>query len=162
MNIYLIAAEPSTSGGEIEDQYLQLVAAVLTRFRTQEIDFLEWLPNSVELEAPAWVLAGVWGVYEVAVWLSMPIGVPGLAHSPGFAAHAGGAVLGVVVALGLDAHESDPFQGLAITTEGFARITERIAALKLPCVIVQEGGYVSEARGANLISALRGFLEAAI
>ncbi len=68
----------------------------------------------------------------------------------------------LVVALGLDAHESDPFQGLAITTEGFARITERIAALKLPSVIVQEGGYVSEALGANLISALQGFLEARV
>ena len=64
----------------------------------------------------------------------------------------------LVVALGLDAHESDPFQGLAITTAGFARITERIAGLKLPSVIVQEGGYVSEALGANLKSALRGFL----
>ena len=67
----------------------------------------------------------------------------------------------LVVALGLDAHESDPFQGLAITTQGFARIAERIASLKLPCVIVQEGGYVSEALGANLVSALRGFLGAA-
>ncbi len=67
----------------------------------------------------------------------------------------------LVVALGLDAHESDPFQGLAITTAGFARITERIASLKLPSVIVQEGGYVSEALGANLRSALQGFLGAA-
>ncbi len=67
----------------------------------------------------------------------------------------------LVVALGLDAHESDPFQGLAITTDGFARITERIAALKLPSVIVQEGGYVSEALGSNLKSALQGFLGAA-
>ena len=64
----------------------------------------------------------------------------------------------LVVALGLDAHENDPFQGLAITTAGFARITERIATLKLPSVIVQEGGYVSEALGANLKSALQGFL----
>ena len=67
----------------------------------------------------------------------------------------------LVVALGLDAHESDPFKGLAITTAGFARITERIAALELPSVIVQEGGYVSEALGPNLVSALRGFLAAA-
>ena len=67
----------------------------------------------------------------------------------------------LVVALGLDAHESDPFQGLAITTEGFARIAERIAALKLPSVIVQEGGYVSAALGSNLKSALRGFIRAA-
>ena len=35
----------------------------------------------------------------------------------------------VVVALGLDAHEDDPFQGLAVTTEGFARMAGRIAGL---------------------------------
>ena len=76
----------------------------MARFRTEEVDFLAWLPESAsaELVAPAWMLAGVWGAYEVAAWLSMPVGVPGLAHSPGFAAHAGGAVIGVAFALGLE------------------------------------------------------------
>ncbi|MCB1490506.1 MAG: histone deacetylase family protein [Rhodobiaceae bacterium] len=63
----------------------------------------------------------------------------------------------IVVALGLDAHESDPFQGLAVTTPGFARIGAEIAATGLPLVIVQEGGYLSEHLGANLESALTGF-----
>ena len=49
----------------------------------------------------------------------------------------------LVVALGLDAFEGDPFGGLSVTTPGFARIAEKIAALKLPTVIVQEGGYLS-------------------
>lgn len=63
----------------------------------------------------------------------------------------------LVVALGLDAFEGDPFQGLTITTEGFGHIAEKIAALALPTVIVQEGGYLCEELGHNLESFLRGF-----
>ena len=63
----------------------------------------------------------------------------------------------LVVALGLDAHESDPFQGFAITTPGFARIARRIASLGLPTVLVQEGGYLSDPLGDNLSAVLEGF-----
>jgi acetoin utilization deacetylase AcuC-like enzyme len=63
----------------------------------------------------------------------------------------------LVVALGLDAHESDPFKGLAITTGGFARIAARIAALGLPTVLVQEGGYLSDDLARNIASFLDGF-----
>ena len=63
----------------------------------------------------------------------------------------------LVVALGLDAHEGDPFQGLAVTTLGFARIARAIAALGLPTLLVQEGGYLSADLGPNLTSFLRGF-----
>lgn len=63
----------------------------------------------------------------------------------------------LVVALGLDAHEDDPFQGLAVTTPGFARIGARIAQLKLPTLFVQEGGYLSDALQENLNSVLTGF-----
>ncbi len=66
----------------------------------------------------------------------------------------------VVVALGLDAHENDPFQGFKVTTPGFARIAQAIAALGLPSVIVQEGGYLSDDLGANLTSFLSGFQSA--
>jgi len=62
----------------------------------------------------------------------------------------------IVVALGLDAHVGDPFQGLAVTTEGFARIGAAIAATGLPLVLVQEGGYLSETLGQNLTSFLNG------
>ena len=81
-----------------------LVAAVLARLRSEEVDFLGWLPPSVsaELEAPAWVLGVAWGVYELVAWLSMPAGVPGLAHAPGFVAHAGGALAGLSLALGFE------------------------------------------------------------
>ena len=63
----------------------------------------------------------------------------------------------LVVALGLDAFESDPFGGLAVTTEGFGRIGAKLARLALPTVIVQEGGYLCDALGDNLASFLAGF-----
>ncbi|MGR3269787.1 histone deacetylase family protein [Thalassococcus profundi] len=63
----------------------------------------------------------------------------------------------LVVALGLDAHENDPFQGLAVTTSGFASIAARIASLDLPTVIVQEGGYLQPELGPNLRSFLEGW-----
>lgn len=66
----------------------------------------------------------------------------------------------VVVALGLDAYEGDPFKGLAVTTAGFARIGAAIAGLGLPCLFVQEGGYICDALGDNLTSVLGGFIEA--
>ena len=63
----------------------------------------------------------------------------------------------LVIALGLDAHEEDPFRGMSITTDGFAGIGKILAGLDLPTVIVQEGGYLSDALGRNLVSFLRGF-----
>ena len=63
----------------------------------------------------------------------------------------------LVVALGLDAHENDPFQGFKVTTPGFARIAERIAAAGIPAVIVQEGGYLQPDLGDNLTSFLTGY-----
>jgi acetoin utilization deacetylase AcuC-like enzyme len=63
----------------------------------------------------------------------------------------------VVVALGLDAFIGDPFKGLAVTTQGFSRIGEAIAGLGLPCLFVQEGGYLCDELGDNLTSVLGGF-----
>lgn len=62
----------------------------------------------------------------------------------------------IVVALGLDAHEADPFQGLAVSTAGFAAIGAAIAAAGKPLLLVQEGGYISDALGDNLTSFLSG------
>lgn len=56
----------------------------------------------------------------------------------------------IVIALGLDAHENDPFQGLRLSTPGFTRVAEAIAATGLPLVVVQEGGYVSPDLGPAL------------
>lgn len=63
----------------------------------------------------------------------------------------------IIIALGLDAHEDDPFHGLAITTDGFGRIGGAIAACSLPTVLIQEGGYLSESLGPNLSAFLDGF-----
>ncbi len=63
----------------------------------------------------------------------------------------------LVVALGLDASEHDPLQGLKVTTSGFGRMAAMIAALKLPTVLVQEGGYLGPELGDNLMAVLRGF-----
>lgn len=60
----------------------------------------------------------------------------------------------LVLALGLDAHEGDPFAGMAVTTGGFARIGAAVAGAGLPVVIVQEGGYLSQALGDNLAAVL--------
>ncbi len=64
----------------------------------------------------------------------------------------------LVVALGLDAYAGDPLAGLAVSTPGFARLGHRIAAIGLPTVLVQEGGYPSPALGDNLAAFLGGFL----
>lgn len=63
----------------------------------------------------------------------------------------------LVVALGLDAFEGDPFGGLSVSTPGFARVGEAIASLSLPTAIVQEGGYLCDALSDNLTSFLNGF-----
>lgn len=63
----------------------------------------------------------------------------------------------IVIALGLDAFEKDPFGGLAVTTPGFARIGEALARLGRPAVIVQEGGYLCDELGDNLTSFLSGY-----
>jgi len=63
----------------------------------------------------------------------------------------------LVVALGLDAYEGDPFGGLSVSTPGFARIGEAIAGLGLPTAIVQEGGYLCDALSGNLTAFLTGF-----
>ena len=63
----------------------------------------------------------------------------------------------LVIALGLDAYEGDPFAGLSVSTPGFRRIGGKIGELDLPTVLVQEGGYVCEGLGGNLIAFLDGF-----
>lgn len=48
----------------------------------------------------------------------------------------------LIVSAGWDAHRDDPLSRLAVSTEGFVRAGEAIgSALRLPTLIVQEGGY---------------------
>ena len=63
----------------------------------------------------------------------------------------------MVVALGLDASEHDPLQGLRVSTEGFARMARLIAGLGIATVLVQEGGYLGPGLGENLSAFLAAF-----
>jgi acetoin utilization deacetylase AcuC-like enzyme len=63
----------------------------------------------------------------------------------------------LVVALGLDAHEADPLNGGGVTTAGFARMAEKIGGLRLPTVLVQEGGYLTPYLAGNLGAFLSAF-----
>jgi acetoin utilization deacetylase AcuC-like enzyme len=62
----------------------------------------------------------------------------------------------LVVAAGLDISIDDPFKGFAISTDDFRVIGQQIADLKLPMVVVQEGGYPSDTLGLNLAALLSG------
>jgi acetoin utilization deacetylase AcuC-like enzyme len=62
----------------------------------------------------------------------------------------------LVVALGYDAHRLDPIGVLRLETEDFSRIGAQVAALGLPTVVVQEGGYAIEAIGGCLAAFLDG------
>ena len=64
----------------------------------------------------------------------------------------------LVLATGLDIAVDDPFQGFAIATAEFEQIGRQIAALGLPTLAVQEGGYPSPSLGLNLASLLKGLL----
>lgn len=65
----------------------------------------------------------------------------------------------LVVSAGWDAHRNDPLSRLAVTTAAYARIGEMFGRLKLPTLIVQEGGYALDACAAAapaFVAAFRG------
>lgn len=47
----------------------------------------------------------------------------------------------LVISAGWDAHRDDPLSRLAVTTPAYARVGELLGGLRLPTLIVQEGGY---------------------
>lgn len=51
----------------------------------------------------------------------------------------------LVVPLGLDGHEADPLSTARLTVHGYGRIGRSVAALGLPTLTVQEGGYAPAA-----------------
>ncbi len=63
---------------------------------------------------------------------------------------------GLIVSLGFDAQAGDPAANLAVGTEGFFAIGRQVAALRLPTLLVQEGGYLVARLGANLTAFLSG------
>ncbi|MES2712529.1 MAG: histone deacetylase family protein [Pseudomonadota bacterium] len=64
----------------------------------------------------------------------------------------------LVVSLGFDASVHEPLNALSVSNDGFARAGEAIAALHLPTVLVQEGGYAVDHLSTLLTRFLGGFL----
>jgi len=60
----------------------------------------------------------------------------------------------IVISAGMDIYEGDPLGKFKITREGIREIGERIAKLKLPSLVVMEGGYNNEALGKNIVTLL--------
>jgi acetoin utilization deacetylase AcuC-like enzyme len=56
----------------------------------------------------------------------------------------------LIVSLGLDTFVTDPISDLALTADGFERCGAAVAALGLPTVVLQEGGYDVDALGDNV------------
>jgi len=62
----------------------------------------------------------------------------------------------LIVSVGFDAQAGDPTANLAASADGFAAIGRLVAALNLPTILVQEGGYLVARLGANLTALLAG------
>lgn len=63
----------------------------------------------------------------------------------------------LVVSLGVDIFEGDPISAFRLVAADFPRLGVRIAALGLPTVLVQEGGYAVAEIGDNVTSVLAAF-----
>jgi len=63
----------------------------------------------------------------------------------------------LLISLGFDMSEKDPLGIMRVTTSGFGEMAKRIGDLHLPTVLVQEGGYMSDVLGANLVSFLAAY-----
>jgi acetoin utilization deacetylase AcuC-like enzyme len=62
----------------------------------------------------------------------------------------------LVVSAGLDTFGGDPLGDFALTAAAYPQIGRRIAALGLPTLIVQEGGYAIAELGENVVGLLKG------
>ncbi len=47
----------------------------------------------------------------------------------------------LIISLGFDTHKEDPVGKFDLEDEDYARIAKQISKLKLPTLVVQEGGY---------------------
>lgn len=63
----------------------------------------------------------------------------------------------LVVSAGMDIYADDPLGTIKVTTEGIGEIGSRISGLRLPTVIVMEGGYNNDALGRNVVTFLGEF-----
>lgn len=66
----------------------------------------------------------------------------------------------LILSAGFDTYELDPIGAFALKTPDFTELGERLGRLKLPTVVVQEGGYCTEALGHNVAALLHGLQSA--
>lgn len=62
----------------------------------------------------------------------------------------------LVISLGFDTYKDDPIGGFKLTTDYYHKMAKTINGLKLPVVIIQEGGYDLRTLGKNVVSFLKG------
>jgi acetoin utilization deacetylase AcuC-like enzyme len=62
----------------------------------------------------------------------------------------------LVISLGFDASKDEPLASLLVTEDGFARAGAAIGARRVPCVVVQEGGYNTDVIGGLLVRFMGG------
>ena len=62
----------------------------------------------------------------------------------------------LVVSAGFDTFERDPIGDLALRTSDYVEIGRLVRALGMPMIVLQEGGYASDALGANALALLSG------
>lgn len=74
----------------------------------------------------------------------------------GLDAIAGKSPSALIVSVGFDAQKGDPAANLAVGAPGFKAVGRHIAALGLPTVLIQEGGYLIDRLAANLTAFLTG------
>lgn len=63
----------------------------------------------------------------------------------------------LVVSFGADTWDGDPISHFALRTKDYARLSRRIARLRIPTLVVLEGGYAVDALGDNVAGFLSGF-----
>ncbi len=63
----------------------------------------------------------------------------------------------LVISAGMDTFDGDPLGKFKVTRNGFMEIGKRIAGMRLPAVIIMEGGYANEALGENIVTLLEQF-----
>jgi acetoin utilization deacetylase AcuC-like enzyme len=62
----------------------------------------------------------------------------------------------LIVSAGLDGYREDPIGRFALETSDFSLIGELLKSVSKPTIVVQEGGYCTEALGRNVVSLLAG------
>jgi acetoin utilization deacetylase AcuC-like enzyme len=63
----------------------------------------------------------------------------------------------VVVSLGVDTYAEDPISSFQLRRGDFSRLGRALAAPRWPTLLLQEGGYATDALGANVLAVLDAF-----